>query len=83
MFAIIVSPGNVHVAWIDDHSAYVGLQKEGQTTLALRTLSQSDTYTVMSYANRQAQLESTSKRKQPVDELHSFAKRLRVTGSYG
>lgn len=44
------------MAWIDDQSAYVGLQKKEQTRLALRTLSQSETYSVMSYAKRQVQL---------------------------
>lgn len=46
----------MYVAWIDDRSAYVALQKRDQTALALSTLSQSDTYTVMPYAKRQAQL---------------------------
>lgn len=70
--------GNVHVSWINDQSAYIALQKEGQTAVALRTLSQSETYTVTSYANRQAQLDGINKRRQPLDELHTFAKRLKV-----
>lgn len=77
-----ISPGNIRVAWIDDYSAYVGLQKEGQTAVALRTLSQSDTYKVTSYASRQAQLEGVSKGKHFVDDLHSIANLLKTTSSY-
>ncbi|KAF2898114.1 hypothetical protein ILUMI_08056 [Ignelater luminosus] len=77
--------GNVHVAWINDHSAYVGLQKKEQTAIALSTLSQSDTYTVISYAKRQAQLAGqtfpsssplfSSKRKRSFENLNVTKKR--------
>lgn len=77
--------GNVHVAWINDHSAYVGLQKREQTAIALSTLSQSDTYTVISYAKRQAQLAGqtfpsssplpSSKRKRSLENLAIIKKR--------
>ncbi|KAJ8986166.1 hypothetical protein NQ317_005640 [Molorchus minor] len=46
--------GNVQVSWLDDTSAYVGLYKRDQAAIALSTLSQSDTYSIMSFAKRQA-----------------------------
>ncbi|XP_066249816.1 poly(A)-specific ribonuclease PARN-like [Euwallacea similis] len=48
--------GNVYVAWLTDSSAYVGLFKRDQAAVALKTLSQSDTYSIMTYAKRQALL---------------------------
>lgn len=48
--------GSVNVAWIDDQSAYVGLQKPEQLKVALKTLSQSDTYKIMTYSKREAML---------------------------
>ncbi|XP_063915783.1 poly(A)-specific ribonuclease PARN-like isoform X2 [Zophobas morio] len=49
--------GGVYVAWINETSAYVGLFKREQAAVALSTLSQSDTYSIMTYSRRQAQLE--------------------------
>jgi len=83
--------GNVYVAWIDDRSAYVGLQRRDQTALALSTLSQSDTYTVTPYAKRQAQLAGHNlltsplvlpRRKRSVDGLSTITKKRR-TNSFG
>ncbi|GJQ72312.1 hypothetical protein Trydic_g3401 [Trypoxylus dichotomus] len=48
--------GSVHIAWINDTSAYIGLINKQQAAVALSTLSQSDTYTITTYAKRQAQL---------------------------
>lgn len=45
--------GNIHICWLNDTSAYVALQKKDQTTIALSTLSQSDKFQVMSYAQHQ------------------------------
>ena len=56
IFQLFSPFGNVFIAWIDDHSAYVALQSKDQISIVLSTLSQSDTYTIMSYKNRQAQL---------------------------
>ncbi|CAG9817861.1 unnamed protein product [Phaedon cochleariae] len=51
--------GNVHVSWIDETSAYVGLNKRDQAAIALNTLSQSDTIAITTYAKRQAFLSGT------------------------
>lgn len=48
--------GSVYVSWISETSAYIGLFKKDQAAVALKTLSQSDTYSIMTYAKRQAQL---------------------------
>ncbi|KAF5296497.1 hypothetical protein FQR65_LT01486 [Abscondita terminalis] len=48
--------GNIYVSWIDDHSAFVSLQKRDQISIALSTLSQSDAYQIMTYAQYQTQL---------------------------
>ncbi|RZB38999.1 poly(A)-specific ribonuclease PARN [Asbolus verrucosus] len=48
--------GSVYVAWINETSAYVGLYKREQAAVALSTLSQSDTYSIMTYSRRQSQL---------------------------
>lgn len=50
----VIITGPVHIAWIDDQSAYVGLQKQNQLSVALKTLSQSDTYKIMTYNKHQA-----------------------------
>lgn len=42
------------MAWISETSAYVGLSKREQAAVALKTLSQSDTYSIMTFAKRQA-----------------------------
>nr|XP_023028571.1 poly(A)-specific ribonuclease PARN-like [Leptinotarsa decemlineata] len=52
--------GNVHVSWIDDTSAYVGLAKRDQAALAFKTLSQSDSYSIMLYDRRRAILSGIS-----------------------
>lgn len=48
--------GNVSIGWINSTSAYVGLYRREQAAVALSTLSQSDTYSIMTYSKRQAQL---------------------------
>ncbi|XP_067005906.1 poly(A)-specific ribonuclease PARN [Anabrus simplex] len=45
--------GGVSVAWINDTSAYVGLHRRDQAGVVLRTLTQSDTYTVIPYVKYQ------------------------------
>ncbi|KAG5879707.1 hypothetical protein JTB14_008533 [Gonioctena quinquepunctata] len=52
--------GSVQVSWINETSAYVGLYKRDQAALALSTLSQSDTYSIMPYVKRQALLAGIS-----------------------
>ncbi|KAJ8936371.1 hypothetical protein NQ314_012390 [Rhamnusium bicolor] len=55
--AQLFSPfGNVYISWLDDTSAYVGLYKKDQAAIALSTLSQSDTYSIMTYTKRQVAL---------------------------
>lgn len=59
--AQLFSPfGGVQIGWLDNTSAYVGLLKRDNTAVAYSTLSQSDTYTILSYARRQAQLQGLS-----------------------
>ncbi|KAF5270616.1 hypothetical protein FQA39_LY01354 [Lamprigera yunnana] len=41
--------GNVYVSWIDDSSAFVNLHRKDQLPVALRTLSQSGVYKIMTY----------------------------------
>ncbi|XP_019761107.1 poly(A)-specific ribonuclease PARN isoform X1 [Dendroctonus ponderosae] len=48
--------GNVYVSWISKTSAYVALYKRDQAALALKTLCQSDTYSIITFARRQRQL---------------------------
>lgn len=48
--------GNVLIDWINNTSAYVGLYQRDQAAVALSTLSQSDSYSIMTYSKRQAQL---------------------------
>ncbi|CAH0564741.1 unnamed protein product [Brassicogethes aeneus] len=50
--------GSVYISWIDETSAYVSLNKKEQSGVALNTLSQSDTYSIMTYRARRAMLES-------------------------
>ncbi|XP_021925751.1 poly(A)-specific ribonuclease PARN-like isoform X2 [Zootermopsis nevadensis] len=45
--------GSVFVAWLSDTSAYVALHHRNQASLVRKTLTQSDTYTVMTYAAHQ------------------------------
>ncbi|KRT82328.1 hypothetical protein AMK59_3833 [Oryctes borbonicus] len=79
--------GAVHIGWINDTSAYVGLLNKQQAAVALSTLSQSDTYTITTYAKRQAQLAglpSISKsplivRKRSLDGCY-VNKRRRISG---
>ncbi|ENN76589.1 hypothetical protein D910_08381, partial [Dendroctonus ponderosae] len=47
---------NVYVSWISKTSAYVALYKRDQAALALKTLCQSDTYSIITFARRQRQL---------------------------
>ncbi|KAF7278366.1 hypothetical protein GWI33_008498 [Rhynchophorus ferrugineus] len=46
--------GAVYIAWISEVSAFVGLMKKDQAAVALKTLSQSDTYSIMTFAKHQA-----------------------------
>ncbi|KAJ8957351.1 hypothetical protein NQ318_004830 [Aromia moschata] len=46
--------GNIYISWLDDSSAYISLYKKDQAAIALSTLSQSDTYSIMTFARRQA-----------------------------
>ncbi|XP_050295640.1 poly(A)-specific ribonuclease PARN-like [Anthonomus grandis grandis] len=48
--------GSVHISWLTDNSAYVGLYKREQAGVAFKTLSQSSVYTIIPYARRQALL---------------------------
>lgn len=48
--------GNVSIGWINNTSAYVGLYRRDQAAVALSTLSQSDTYRIMTYSKRKGQL---------------------------
>jgi hypothetical protein len=48
-----VFAGPVFIAWLGDTSAYVSLHHRDQASLVQRTLSQSDMYTVMTYAAHQ------------------------------
>lgn len=41
--------GHVFVAWVDDTSAFVALERKDQASLVMRTLTQSDIYHVQSY----------------------------------
>ncbi|GLV46142.1 hypothetical protein CBL_10787 [Carabus blaptoides fortunei] len=50
--------GSIQVAWLTDTSAYVGQHKRDQAALALSTLSQSDTYKVISYTRHQSMLKT-------------------------
>ncbi|XP_069690990.1 poly(A)-specific ribonuclease PARN-like isoform X2 [Periplaneta americana] len=45
--------GSVFIAWLSDTSAYVALHHRDQANLVQKTLTQSDTYTVMTYAAHQ------------------------------
>ncbi|KAI4456572.1 poly a -specific ribonuclease/target of egr1 member 1 [Holotrichia oblita] len=55
--SLLFSPfGSVHISWINESSAYVGLMKKQEAAVALSTLSQSDTYTITSWAKRQSVL---------------------------
>ncbi|XP_022911261.2 poly(A)-specific ribonuclease PARN-like [Onthophagus taurus] len=56
--------GSVHISWINDRSAYVGLAKRNQAAIVLNTLSQSDTYRIMTYDSRQIQLGAASLNKE-------------------
>jgi len=48
--------GSVFIAWLSDTSAYVALSHRDQASLVQKTLTQSDIYTVMTYAaHRQLQ----------------------------
>lgn len=44
------------MAWLNETSAYVGLHKRDQAAVALSTLSQSDTYSIMTYSRRQSEI---------------------------
>jgi hypothetical protein len=45
--------GSVYIAWLTDTSAYVALNHRDQASLVQKTLTQSDVYTVMTYAAHQ------------------------------
>lgn len=45
--------GGVFIAWLSNTSAYVALYRREQASLVLKTLTQSDTYIVMTYAAHQ------------------------------
>lgn len=78
--------GRVFIAWLSDTSAYVSLENRDQAKLVLRTLTQSDTYRVISYKRHQLLRQSSppSKKQQTKPSM----KRLRtekdsVTGKIG
>lgn len=48
--------GGVYIAWLSEASAFVALHKKDQAAVALKTLSQGDTYSIMTFAKRQALL---------------------------
>lgn len=80
----------MNVAWIDDQSAYVGLFKRDQVAIALSTLSQSDTYKVMTYKKRQTFLEGVCainkspvvRKRKSMESMNSAVKKRR-TNSFG
>lgn len=82
--------GGVYVSWIDDSSAFVSLHRRDQAAIALSTLSQSDTYSIMTYAKRKAILEGhsllpkspTLKKRFSSEQAYPVTKR-RKTGSFG
>ncbi|KAJ8923107.1 hypothetical protein NQ315_001660 [Exocentrus adspersus] len=81
--------GNVYVSWLDDTSAYVGLYKRDQAAIALSTLSQSDTYSIMTFARRQALLMGTQtpfaspiKKRKSVEGQPAAKRRKTNSGSF-
>lgn len=66
----------MNVAWIDDQSAYVGLHKPEQMAVALKTLSQSDTYKIMTYSKRQDMLQEASEKNQTPMKVNKLKRRL-------
>ncbi|PSN44566.1 Poly(A)-specific ribonuclease PARN [Blattella germanica] len=53
--------GSVFIGWINETSAYVALYKRDQAGLVKKTLTQSDSYTVMTYAAHQRLLAGRTK----------------------
>lgn len=81
--------GNIYVSWIDDHSAFISLQKKDQISIALSTLSQSDTYSIMTYAQHHSKLtgennvsasssNSSSHKKRSADNSHAAPKKRKT-----
>lgn len=78
----------MHIGWINGTSAYVGLYKREQAAVALSTLSQSDRYTITTYARKQAQLAglktvAMSPRPRKSSENMPQPCKKRRTGSFG
>ncbi|KAK5641654.1 hypothetical protein RI129_010201 [Pyrocoelia pectoralis] len=86
IFQLFSPFGNIFVAWINDHSAFVALQRRDQISIVLSTLSQSETYTIMSYSQRQAQLAadiittpSPCQRKRAANNINSSIKKRKTS----
>lgn len=56
LFSFFIYLGNVIISWINTTSAYIGLYRRDQAAVALSTLSQSDTYSIMTFSKRQQEL---------------------------
>uniref|UniRef100_T1JBS2 Poly(A)-specific ribonuclease PARN n=1 Tax=Strigamia maritima TaxID=126957 RepID=T1JBS2_STRMM len=62
--------GSVYVAWVDDNSAFVALNKKNQANVVMRTLTQSETYHVQtydSYIEKHGDAKTTRKNSWPTD----------------
>ncbi|XP_967921.3 poly(A)-specific ribonuclease PARN [Tribolium castaneum] len=80
--------GGVYVSWINETSAYVGLHKRDQAAVALSTLSQSDTYSIVPFIKRQSQLAGlktpmaspapSNRRKRTIENTFKCNKKLKT-----
>lgn len=90
IFQLFSPFGYVFIAWIDDQSAYIALQRRDQMPIVLSTLSQSETYKIMSYAQRQAQLAGDTapcllpkQRKRAASEINPSMKKRKMLSEGG